>query len=104
MSNFLRRLFTRDFGPPPSPDLAHQPSIPGQTIVEILYSDSKQGRAIITRDGSGVYRIHIQFWDTSDWSAGYGARWAGGGSSSFTDTVERARTLAQEELAELSVR
>jgi len=102
MLSFLRRFFVRDFGPPPPPDEAHQPSIPGQSIVETFYSDSKQRRAIITRDTTGAYHIHIQFWDTSDWSAGYGAFWAGRGSGSITDTLEIARTLAHEQLGELS--
>ena len=93
MSGFLRRFFFRDFGPPPLPDLAHQPSIPGQSIVETLYSDSKQQRAIITRDSSGTYRIHVQWWDTSDWKAWSEAFWAGGSSSSFTDNIETAGGL-----------
>jgi len=101
MSNFLHRFFCRDFGPAPAPDLADEPSIAGQTVIEKLYSDSKEQRAIITRDASGIFRIHTQFWDISDWKAGYGARWAGGGSSSFTDTIESARPLAREALAEL---
>jgi hypothetical protein len=104
MSSFLRRFFCRDFGPTPPPDLADRPSIPGQNIIDTLYSDSNQQRAIITRDTSGIYRIHVQFWDTSDWKAGYGARWSGVGSGSFTDTVEVARALAREELAELHQR
>jgi hypothetical protein len=104
MSNFLRRMLRRDFGPPPSPDVAHQPTISGQSTVEVLYSDSKQQRAIITQDGSGIYRIHVQWWDTSDWKAWAKAFWAGGGSSSFTDNIETARKLAQGELNELPQR
>ena len=99
MSSFLRRFFFRDFGPPPPPDVAHQPSIPGQSILQTLYSDSKQHRVIITRDTSGTYRMHAQFWDTSDWKAGYGAFWCGRGSGSFTDSLDVARTLAREQLA-----
>ena len=101
MSNFLRRFFMRDFGSPPPPDLAHQPSIPEQRTVETLYSDSKLQRAIITCDSSGMYRIHVQRWDTSDWKAWSQAFWAGGGSSSFTDNIEAARKLAHEALHEL---
>jgi hypothetical protein len=104
MSNFLQRLFHRDFGPPPPPDLTLQPTISGQSIVELIYSDSKQQRAIITRDGSGIYRIHLQWWDTSDWKAWAEAFWAGGGSSSFTDKIETARTLARDALNELPQR
>ena len=101
MSSFFHRFFYRDFGPAPAPDLADEPSIAGEKIMEMLYSDSKEQRAIITRDASGIFRIHVQFWDTSDWKSGYGARWSGGGSSSFTDTIEAARTLAREALTEL---
>ena len=100
MTGFFRRFILGDFGPPPPPDLSHQPSIAGQSIVEILYSESKGKRAIITGDASGIYRIHIQFWDTSDWKSGHGAFWYGDGSNSFTDTVEKARKLACEELLE----
>ena len=99
MTSFLRRLFVRDVGPPPSPDLGHLPSFPGQTIVETLYSDSKRYRAIITRDTSGIYRVYIQFWDTSDWRISGDAFWCGRGSGSLTDSMEVARTLAREQLA-----
>jgi hypothetical protein len=99
MSSFFSRFFFRDMGPPPPPDLALQPKIPGQNIVETLYSDSRQHRAIITRDTSGIYRIHVQVWDTSDWKRGYAAFWVGRGSNTFTDTLEVARTLAREHLA-----
>ncbi len=104
MSNFLRRLFLRDFGPPPPPDLAYEPTIPGQTIVETLYSDSKRQRAMIARDGSGIYRIHVQWWDTSDWKAWSEAFWSASGSRSFTDNIESARKLAREALRELPQR
>jgi hypothetical protein len=98
MSGFFRRFFLSDFGPPPPPDVADQPSFPGQRVVETIYSDSKRERAFITVDDTGDYRIIVQRWDTSDWSAGYGARWWGDGSSSHTDSIERARELADEAL------
>ena len=75
--------------------------MPEQNIVETLYSDSKQQRAIITCDTSATYRIHVQFWDTSDWKAGHGAFWSGHGSSSFTDSLEIAHSLAREQLGTL---
>jgi hypothetical protein len=98
MLGFFRRFFFSDFGPPPSPDVADKPSFPGQRIVETLYSESKLGRAFITVDGTSIYRIIVQCWDTSDWAAGYGARWCGDDSSSHTDSIERARELAGEAL------
>jgi hypothetical protein len=98
MPGFFRRIFLSDFGPPPPPDVAHQPSFPGQRIVEMIYSDSKRERAIITVDESGDYRIRVQWWDTSDWKAGYGAFWYGHDIGSHTDSIERARKLADEAL------
>lgn len=98
MIGFFRRFFLSDFGPPPPPDVSHQPGIAGQSIDEILYSDSKCERAIITHDVSGIYRIHMQFWDIKDWKAGHGAFWYDEGSGSYTDTLELARKLAQEKL------
>ena len=65
MNGFFRRFFFSDFGPPLPPDMSHRPSIAGQNIDEILYSESKYEQAIITRDVSGIYRIHIEVWDTA---------------------------------------
>jgi len=98
MRGFLRRFFLGDFGPPPPPDLSQQPSIAGQSVDEILYSESKSERAIITHDTSGIHRIHVQFWDSSDWKAGQGAFWYDGGGGTLTDTIEQARKLARERL------
>jgi hypothetical protein len=98
MRSLLRRLFVRDLGPPPPPDIAHVPSFSGQTVVDTLYSDSKHCRAIITRDTPGTYRVYVQSWDTSDWKIAGEAFWSGHGSGSLTDTLEVARTLAREKL------
>ena len=98
MSRFFRRFILGDYGPPPPPDVAHQPSFPGQTIIEVIYSDSKRERAIITRDESSTFRVYLQWWDTGDWKAGHGAFWDGHGSGSFTDKLETARSLAGEAL------
>ena len=96
MLGFLRRLFSSDIGPPPPPDMAHQPSFPGQRIVETNYSDSKRERAFITIDETGHYRIIIQWWDTSDWNDWQQAFWGEQGSNSHTDSLQRARELADE--------
>lgn len=98
MFKFFRRFFLSDFGEPPPPDVADQPIFSGQRIVDTIYSDSQRERAFITLDDTGDYRIIVQRWDTSDWSAGHGARWSGDGSGSHTDTIERAREIARESL------
>jgi hypothetical protein len=61
MPGFFRRFFLSDFGPPPPPDQAHQPTFPGQRIVEIVYSDSKRERVFITVDDTGDYRISVEW-------------------------------------------
>ena len=99
MPGFIRRFFLSDFGPPPPPDVAQQPSFPGQRHVETIYSDSKDQRVFITVDETGDYRIYLQWWDTSDWKAGYGARWSCAHSGgSHTDSLNRAREIANEAL------
>lgn len=98
MAGFFRRFFLSDFGPAPLPDVAQQPAFPGQRIVETLYSESKRGRVFITVDDAGVYRIMVQWWDTSDWREWRQAFWSGAGSSGHTDNLERARELAEEVL------
>ena len=98
MSGFFRRFFSGDKGSPPPPDVTDQPLCPSsQSIVEILYSDSKSKRAVITVDETGDYRIIAQWWDTSDWESGYGrALWYGDNIGSHSDTIERARERANE--------
>ena len=98
MASFFRRFFFSDFGPPPPPDLGNQPSLAGQRIVEIVYSDSKQARAFITVDETDSYRIVVQWWDTSDWKDWQKAFWNGRESNSLTDSLARARELAAEAL------
>src|SRR5215469_17933848 len=90
MSGFLRSFFLGGHGQLPPPDRSVRPKIAGQEVVEVVYSDSQAERAVITNDSSGIYRVHVQFWDTSDWNAGHGAFW-NGGDTSITDTVELAR-------------
>ena len=98
MPGFFRRFFLSDFGPPPSPDVADMPSFSGQHIVETIYSDTKSERAIITVDDTGDYRVYVYWWDISDWKAGHGAFWYGDNIGSHSDTIERARELADEAL------
>jgi len=46
----------------------------------------------------------LERWDTSDWDAGYGARWNGWYGGGLSDSLERARELAREELVRISGR
>ena len=99
MLGSIRRFFVRDFGPPPPPDVTQLPSFAEQRIVETTYSESKRQRVFITLDETGDYRVYFQWWDTGDWQAGVGARWSyAHGSGSHTDSLERARDIADETL------
>jgi hypothetical protein len=94
----LRRLLLSDFGPPPSPDETDLPTFSGEKVVETIYSEGRERRLFVTQDDRGIYRVYVQWWDTSDWQAGYGARWAGGRSSGLSDSIEMAREMANETL------
>jgi hypothetical protein len=98
MANFFRRFFLGDYGPPPAPDITNPPLFSGETVVEILYSESKNERAIITGDNASIYRVYYQTWDDSDWDSGHAAFWNDRGPNGMTDSVEIARRLAREAL------
>jgi len=101
MSGFLRRISFSDYGLPPPPDLEHLSSFTDQRIVETIYSDSKSSRAIITLDATGDYRIHAEWWDTSDWKNWGKAFWCGHNTGCHTDNLERARELARQVIGNL---
>jgi hypothetical protein len=99
MPGFFQRFFLSGFGPPPAPDITELPSFTGERIVETVYSASKRERVFITVDEAEDHRIYFQLWDTSDWKAGHGARWSCPHSTgSHTDSLDRARELAGEEM------
>ena len=102
MLKFLRRVLLSDYGTPPQPNEEAVPAFPNEEVVKVLYSEGRDRRAFIILDGKGFYRTYAEWWDTSDWDAGCGARWAGGYSASLTDSLERAQELANEELGRMS--
>jgi hypothetical protein len=87
-------------GAPPPPDLS-QPirvDIRGEKIVEVLTSATGDRRVGITRDASGIYRLRVETW-APDWEHMGVATWfQSGHEGSFTDSLERARSLAAEAL------
>jgi len=96
----FRRFFHREPAPAPDPDTTHQPSIAGQSVVEVIYARSQRERAIITRDAQGIFRVRTEFWDTSDWEVAAAAYWCQQHLGTFTDTLAHARQLACEHLHE----
>jgi hypothetical protein len=80
---------------PPAPNTALRTDYGEQDTIEITYSPSGAHRAAITRDRTGVIRVHSESWDVSDFHVG-GSAWWRHDHTSITDTVDRARLIAQE--------
>jgi hypothetical protein len=65
-------------------------------VVEVLTSAAGDRRVGITRDGSGIYRLRVETW-APDWQTLRVATWLQSNhEGSFTDSLERARSLAAE--------
>jgi hypothetical protein len=78
------------------PNVTIIPSYPNETTLETVYSRNNNYRVAITRDSRGIFRMNEARWILSDYD-GKGV-WEELGSGSLTDTLEIARTLAQEKL------
>jgi hypothetical protein len=92
VAGWFRRFFLSDFGAAPQPDVGALPTFQGQKVVQVIYSQSKSRRALVTKDAGNFYRVYVQHWDTSDWSRGYGAYWTGPNkTSTLTDRLEVRR-------------
>ena len=83
----------------PQPDTEHRPTIAGQTLVEVNYSENSHVRGIITLDANGVYRVRTEFWDTGDWEVAGVAYWGHAHLGTFADTLDNARALCREAMA-----
>ena len=58
-----------------------------------MYSVNGDQRAIIAVDEQRVFRVFVEWWDTSDWDYARVAQWSPLGLVSMTDTLENARAL-----------
>jgi hypothetical protein len=85
---------------PPPPDIEGGPTIAGQTLVEVIYSVGNHIRGIITVDPKGLYRVRTEVWDTGDWDSARIAFWNQGLLGTITDTLDNARVLCHERIAE----
>ena len=101
MLRALKQFLFADYGPAPRPDETIVPKFDAGTVIESIYSEGRENRVFITKDEQGLYRLNLEWWDATDWAAGYGARWAGGYAGSLTDSLQRAQELAREELGRL---
>jgi hypothetical protein len=102
----LSRLFSawkggsgrRGAPPPPDPSQPMRVDARGEKLVDVLTSASGDRRVGITRDGAGLYRLRVETW-APDWDAMGIATWfQASDDGAFTDSLEKARSLAAERL------
>ena len=85
----------------PPPDISQAPQFgQGLSVIEVMYSDDQQLRVSITKDDSGLYRVHPERWDISDIEyAGYAYWNTWNQVNSITDDLEIARKMARQALS-----
>ena len=87
-----------DAPPPPDPSQPIRVDGGGEKIVEVVTSATGDRRVGITRDGSGIYRLRVETW-APDWEHMGVATWLQNDlEGGFTDTLEKARSLAADAL------
>jgi hypothetical protein len=83
----------------PAPDTTSSPSYHSEKVVEILFSDSKERRAVIAQDRDKHYRVHTDYWCLSDYEYIGEGYWSQDDRfATITDTLDSARKLAKEAL------
>jgi hypothetical protein len=85
---------------PPPPETDSHPTIDGQTVVEVIYSPRHEVRGIITVDSTGTYQVRTEYWNVRHWEDERVAFWNQGLLGTRTDTLDNARVLCRERLAE----
>lgn len=84
---------------PPPPDVHSIPRYHSESVLEIVFSRTKERRAVICRDGEGLYRVHTDYWCIADFDFIGEGYWAQDDRfATITDTPERAKQLAHEAL------
>jgi hypothetical protein len=69
--------------------------------LEITYSGTKRFRTVITRDQDGRFRVRRERWETETLGDGSRGYWRNdAGRASIAASLEIARELAEEKLAE----
>jgi hypothetical protein len=84
----------------PAPDREHIPCYQFGEVVDIIYSEDGSHRAVVTGDEHGLFRIHLEWWDTAYLEESGLAQWSPLGCTSMTDSAASARVLAVEALRE----
>ena len=67
----LKQILFSDFGPAPQPDLSTVPKFSSEVVMETVYEEGSGKRAFILKDEKGIFHTYIEWWDTSDWDAGF---------------------------------
>ncbi len=99
MVNWLARL-VGIIRPVPEPDTSRPgPPYGAEVTIDMLYSESKRRRCVITRGRDGLYRLHEELWTRDDWNVLGEAFWGPVGETSITDRLSNATRLAREALS-----
>ena len=86
---------------PPPPDTTRMPRHRHE-VLECIYSADNGYRAVLTRDGRGLFHVSCEKWDLSEWElCGYGIWSPIGSGVTIADTIDNARKLGRERLVEL---
>jgi hypothetical protein len=101
MFDSVKRFFVK--GAPPPPDTSAHVKVCGQQIVEEFFSPNQWQRATIYQDEKGIFRIRLYRWCIDDWEAAGAAFWAQvDAMNTMTDTLDNARRIAKEYLANIN--
>jgi hypothetical protein len=84
--------------PAPPPDPSCPAAYPGETVVETILATDQAHRVAISRDARGLFRVHLEQWDTSDWDVVGQVYWTECAGNTITDTLPSARRLAEDAL------
>jgi hypothetical protein len=89
-------------GAPPVPDSSQPVRVdgPGEKLIEVVTSAAGDVRVGITRDRAGLFRLRVETW-APDWESMGVATWLQrGDQGNVADSLEHARALAAEIVAE----
>ena len=72
-----------------------------EETLEVRYSQSGSDRAVLTRDGQRLIRVHFETWYAENVDDHYPASWIPvGRTATITDSIESAQAIADDRLRE----
>lgn len=85
-----------------SPDTTHTPSYASERVADIVHAADARYRTVLTQDAEGRFRVRAECWDIGDAEFTGSGHWLPiGRTTTITGTLEHARAVAVDRLAEL---